>query len=509
MKKKYIAAVLAGLFLSFSGCTTMNSVGEDVPTGEVIKEELADATGYLDVEFDYFEDSYYDEVSMMYGHYNTIVLNTKEYPALAAAVDAYNKAHASESQAYLDELEEWAKEDYKEYGAEMFMGPFVAESDMYFRRADTQVLSVVEACYSYEGGAHGNSYYDSVNFDVMSGAEISLESVIKDMNSLPGILATEIQEKYSNLTFWTEDLEGMLQEYITPSDTDYIPEFTWTLDYEGVTFYFSDYELGSYADGRQEVMISYSEYPEILDGKYFENIDGNYVIALLDSWTGTDMDLNGDGVTDYISVQKNYNADADCYESISVTVNGNTFTHDVFFYDSWTYFVKSNGNNYLYIQRRAESDFESVSVFQITENSVEYIDDFSNSLGCFTNSLNFEVSKRMDLLSTYYGMVECSVGADGLPVENGSVYSVVGEVILTSTVSITADLVDEEGTLLGTSYDFPAGTDFRFVATDGVTYVDVQAGDGQRCRFYTTSEWPPTVNEMNAESCFEMLWYAG
>ncbi len=532
MKKKLVAAMLVTTILS--GCNSTNVSSESAATGE-ISEEIIESTieesvqtqggqipadseqatapvaasQYLDVEFDYFGDSCYEDVSLMYGHYNTIKLNSTEYPALTAAIDVYNEAHAGEAQAYLDELEERAKDLCKEYGADMFIGPYVAEYDMYLRRADAQVLSVVEACYSYEGGAHGSSYYTSVNFDVQTGEEIALESVITDVNSLPDILAAEIQEKYSDLTFWTDDLAGMFQGYITPTDTEYPPEFTWTVDYQGVTFYFNDYELGSYANGRQEVMLSYSEYPQIFDSTYFENVDDNYVVALINSWTGTDLDLNDDGVTDYISVKKNYSVDTDFCESFDVTVNGNTFTHETYFYDLWTYYVKSNDNNYLYVQRRAESDFEMVSVFKITENSVEYIDDFQNSLGSFTNSLDFEVAKRMDLLSTYFGTADCFVGEDGMPIEKNNIYSVDGEVILISTVPITADLVDEEGNLSGTSHEFPAGTNFRFISTDSETYVDVLASDGKNCRFYTTPDWPPTVNDMNAESCFEMLWYAG
>ncbi len=537
MKKKCMAAVLTVMVLSFGGCVniTMNNSSAD----EVIKEEVAGpdseslsqsqeqtpgqaqdqqkpedtqqsmTSNYLDVELDYIADSYYEEVSMMYGHYNTIRLNTTDYPALTAAVEEYNTTHGGASQAYLDELEQWARDEYKEYGPDMFMGPYVAESDMYLRRADNQVLSVAEACYAYAGGAHGNTYYTSANFDVQTGEEIRLDVVITDMDSLPGILATEIQNKYTDLTFWSEDLTSLLQEYITPSNTEYAPTFTWTLDYEGVTFYFSDYELGSYADGRQEVMLTYSEYPHILNGKYFSDVDDNYVVALLDNWNGSDMDLNNDGVTDYVSVNKNYSADYDMCESFSVTVNGNTFTHDIFFYDLCTYFVKAGDKNYLYVQHLAESDFQSVSVFEITENSVEYMGDFANTVNSFTNSKNFKVSKRMDLLSTYFGVADCTIGEDGMPVETGGVYAVTGEVILTSTVPITADLVDAEGNLLRTFYEFCAGTDFKIVATDGATYVDVVADDGQRCRFYTTPDWPPTVNGMNAESSFEMLWYAG
>lgn len=557
MKKKILAITILSMLLSFSGCGAVEEKPDNVateesggasaeddgmeepketpeatkePSGEV--EETPEATKepqdtdskpeepqatpeppvsteYLEVTFDYFYDSYYDEVSMMYGRYNTIQLHTVKYPELTVAVNAYNEEHARASQGYLDDLKEWAIEEYKEYGLEMFMGPYYSQEDMSLRRADSQVLSVIEQGHSYSGGAHGNTYFSSVNFDVQTGKEIELASVIKDMGSLPGALETEIKDKYPDLSYWTDDVAGLLQEYIMPSDPAYAPVFTWTLDYEGVTFYFSDYELGSYVDGVQQVTITYSEYPEILEEKYFDNIALDYVLKLPDSWRSSDVDLNGDGVTDYISVKRDYSGGIDFSESYDVTVNGNTFTQETYCYDLDVYLVKSAGSNYLYVQRTIENDYQSVCVFEITENSVEYIDEFAGGFGSFTNSLDFEVMKRVDMLSTYFVKASCYVGKNGMPEEMGGVYDISGEYIITSVVDISADLADEGGNLLGTSYTFPAGTDFQLMTTDGATYVDVLADDGQRCRFYTSPEWPQTVNGMDADSCFETLWYAG
>ena len=174
-----------------------------------------------------------------------------------------------------------------------------------------------------------------------------------------------------------------------------------------------------------------------------------------------------------------------------------------------TYFVKSGDNHYLYVKRRIENDYESVCVFRVTENSVEYVDEFGGGFQSFTNSLDFEVTKRMDLLSTYSAVARCYVGDDGMPVEKGGVYEVINELTITSTVEIPAELVDESGNLTGEQFTFLPGTDFTLQRTDGATYVDVLSEDGKWCRFYTTPEWPQTVNGMDANSSFEMLWYAG
>lgn len=528
MKKKLIVAVLTGLLLSFGGCgaaetvpsgtptdvedtnagisTDTQSTGEAGTTVDVQTPEVADVPQYLDVELNYFGDSCYEDIYLMYGHYNTICLNSREYPALSRAVDAYNQEKEKQSGAYLEELKQRARDEYQQYGAEMFMGPFVAEKDMYLRRADNRVLSVVESCYSYEGGAHGNQYYTAVNFDVATGENLELESVIKDMEGLPAALALEVHTKYPDMAAWGDNLLHLLQGYLT----EYRQFITWTVDYQGVTFYFSDYELGAYADGTQEVTITYKKYPELLNEMYFADVEETYVMDLPEHWASSDLDLNEDGVTESVSVTDGtYNPGWGGYESFDVTVNGNTFTMEDYYYNLWVDFVKANGKNYLYVRRSKDNDYQTVSVFEITENSVEYIDDFQNSVSNFTNSGDFKVLQRIDLLSTYHGEADCFVGEDGMPVEKNGRYTISGEITLTSTMPITAELVDEAGGFLGSEYEFPAGTRFRLMTTDGSSYVDAEADDGQRCRFYTTSEWPPVVNGMDAESAFEMLYYAG
>ncbi len=465
--------------------------------------------GYLDVAFDYHYDSYYDQTSMMYGYFNTIQLHTDKYPALRTAVGTYNNQHATESQKYLDSLEQAAIAEYAEYGTEWFMGPYVWKGDMFLRRGDSQVLSFIEVCYDYAGGAHGYNYFDSVNFDVQTGEEMVLEDVIKDINSLPEILAKELTEKYQDIVFFTDPLSDAFKEYISPTDSSYTPAFTWTLDYEGVTFYFSNYEIASYADGLQQVTVSYSEYPHILEEKYFSEIPLDYVLKLNDAWLGSDIDLDRDGVTDYIDVPRIYEHDMYMSDAYNVTVNGNTFRQEKYCYKLDTYLVKANGKNYLYIQSVADSDWKSVDVYEITTTSVEYMGSFNGNVEGMVNSSEFPLTIRLDLLSTYDAEGKSFVGEDGLPVAKSGVYTINREIIITSTVDISAELVDESGNMLGATYTFPEGTDFQLMTTDGETYVDVLAEDGQRCRFYTAPEWPATINGMDAESSFEMLWYAG
>lgn len=547
MKKKLLAMLISGIILGLSACGSVPSDGDTPATESTQKEQESqqvvleaivtpepvetknpameeesplDPTEqtpapevkeeYLRVTRDWNYDSCYEEANIMYGHYNTLHLENIEYPELTKAVNTYNGLLSNEMQAGMDKLEEWGLEEYREYGAEEFRGPYILENDMFLRRADSQVLSAVENIYEYSGGAHGNEYFGSVNIDVTTGEDLVLEDLIVDMEKLPAILEKELMEKYPDVDFWTDNLYSMLNEYVISSDSEYMPKFTWTLDYEGVTFYFSDYEISSYVDGTQQVTVAYSEYPEIFNSNYFmADTAKDYVLELPDSWRISDVDLYGDGKTDYISVHRNYTGEGDFSDSYDVTVNGNTFTQETYCYDLDTYLVKSEGDYYLYVQRTIENDYQTVCVFKITDVSVEFVSEFQGGIGMFINSKEFEVSKRFDLLSTYEAVAICYLGEDGLPVEEKNTYRVTREVVLTSIADITVDLIDEQGNLLGSSYTFPAGTTYRFIATDGASTVDVEMNDGQRGRFYVEPGWPTTVNGLNAEEIFEMLYYAG
>jgi len=556
MKRKFLAVILISVILCLGGCGANLGSGSISTEGkqENQKEEISGSTEvpkeetetngqeqteaskepqepvttqppapsvneqgktneYLQVTFERTYDNAYDEsgdwISLMYGHYDSIHLLSDEYPELTKAVEAFNLENSSGSQSYLDELEEWAREEYREYGAESFRGPYVSQEEMFLRRADSQVLSVVEQFYSYAGGAHGNAGFYSVSFDVQTGEEIPLEAVIKDKKQLLKVLETEISEKYPDLEHWAESLAEALQFYDEPLDPELKAEFTWTLDYDGVTFYFSNYDIAAYVAGVQQVTLSYYEYPELMEGSYFINAPKDYVLPLNDYAMLSDVDLTGDGTTDYISVWRKYSDFADFSESYDVSVNGNSFTQEIYCYDLETYLVKNDGKNYLYVQRTVENDFQSVCVFEITENSVEYIGEFNGGLKCFINPKDFQVTSRFDMLSTYLATADCFLGERGMPVEKGGAYQIDFEQKITSTVEISAELLDESGNLTGDTYTFPVGTAFGFLETDGATYVDMQADDGKRCRFYTTPQWPQTINGMDANSCFEMLWYAG
>lgn len=541
MKKKFLLSAILISALCLCGCNTQITFGENTEQGsqnEQVSESQDDSvensqdssqdndtvdvqqeSQYLNVSVGKLHDSEIDQISLMYGNCCLFELDAPEYPALEEAVAQYNTETEQNWITSMNDLKSWAREDYDAAVAEgyEFYGPYVSEDEMYITRADDKALSAVTTNYWYSGGAHGMSGFSAVNFDTQTGRKLAIEDVIADTNALPNVLATEMLEQYPHLAttvqdMWSMSLEDYLASYLTPEEVDDItPEFTWTLGYEGVTFYFGAYEIGSYADGNQVVVLTYNKYPELFNKEYFTSVTQDYAVRIAPFWYGEEgfTDINSDGVMDVINVDGDYAAEFEMYSSLNVTVNGNTYRHEAYYYELTSYLVKANGNTYIYVERVGNSDFRTVSVFKITESSVEYVGDVDGGIVDLNNSADFGLTKRFDMLSTFWCIAKCYVGDDGMPVEKAGAYEIMGEGTITSTVEITAELVDENGNLLGESKAFPAGTIYDFERTDGMTYVDMLTNDGSRCRLYTTNQWPPTVNGMDAQNCFEMLGFAG
>ena len=58
--------------------------------------------------------------------------------------------------------------------------------------------------------------------------------------------------------------------------------------------------------------------------------------------------------------------------------------------------------------------------------------------------------------------------------------------------------------------EIPAGSTFTMLRTDGETYMEMQADDGNVYKLNTNrTGWPWTVNGIAEEECFEGILYAG
>lgn len=443
--------------------------------------------------------------------YDILTMKEDTYPALAKIVEDFNAKQAENAQEQSDRLIEMADEDYPEYGLTeldaTYDEAYEYEKELYPIRTDKKVVSVLEREYFHEDKRGEYFYFGATNFDVQSGKELTLENIFKSGTDWSAILKTKLQEKYPAFSY---DAQALAEENLI-----------WTVGYKGVSIYFNGTDMNQPI----KVSVTYDEYPDIFVKDYlpdekelfFEEPEGDYVQLLAD-WdnnkTIVALDLYGDGKKDYVQF---YYEDS----SYTIIVNDNAcfnWNNDSIYFD-YLYLVKQDGQYYLYLDEWWDSDVRYLDVFEITDYSLRHISGDNMELEDFTDPNSFVVVEHVCLFVEYWMKYECHVGSDGMPTPHEEVHSIdrthyVNDYDYISLVDITAQLVDEQGNLLGTTYTFPAGTEFSFIRTDCKTFEDAKTGDGRYCRLYI--DWPseeedeyyyyhPTVNGMDAEACFGPL----
>jgi len=286
-----------------------------------------------------------DDTLLVRSEYSHVTLwweDTEKYPDLAEALEQRaNMVRRSMEDEY-DNLCASAREDLPWTREDMF--PWVSTLDIQVRRADSVVLSLLSDSYSDYGWIEDFRGMHGTNYDARTGQELALNDVVDVNNDLADAVADEL-----NSHMWAGDFDyrDAVQEYFanTPYDS-----FSWTLDYNGVTFYFGDGDLTEPGDGRQTATVSFAEYPELFEEKYMA-VPKAYMVELpMDSSYFTDLD--GDGDLEEVNVTGYYNIDVGSYSQFGIYSDADgSYHYEECFADGFIpYYVKTaDGNHYLYL----------------------------------------------------------------------------------------------------------------------------------------------------------------
>ncbi len=328
-------------------------------------ETFADISHPIQIDFVWTYDSATNPY-LWAVEYEYPVFDSEQYPELSMAIQDYRMNYVRNIEAARDDLKALAEHDYYEYGADSWMGYYYFVENMKVKRADEIAVSIVEQGYMYQGGAHGSEGFGCFNVDSRTGDRITLDDVIVKMDLLPEIIATEMLELYPDITYWTPTLEETIEAYITPEIT-----LTWTLEYNGVTFYFGSYEIGSYADGLQQVTVLYSEYQPIFNAYYFENVAEDYIIPANAGGT-INADIDADRESDHITVEENYTGADGGFTSFTIRMGEQEYTQDAYGWAAEPYYVRLKGKSYVYVTVSTEDISGETYVYEITGSSIVY-----------------------------------------------------------------------------------------------------------------------------------------
>jgi len=265
-----------------------------------------------------------------------------KYPRLAQALDqTANMVKRSMEDEY-DNLCATAREELPWTGENMDTS--VSTLDIQVRRADGVVLSLLSDSYSDYGWIEDFRGMHGTNYDTQTGQELALNDVVDVSNDLADAVANEL-----NSHRWAGDFDyqDAVEAYFANTPYD---GFSWTLDYNGVTFYFADGDLEEPGNGGKTATVSFAEYPQLFEEKYMAVPDAYMVELPMDSSYFTDLDGNGD--LEELNVTGYFDSDVGMYTKFGIYADADgSYQYEEYFADGVIpYYVKTaEGKHYLYL----------------------------------------------------------------------------------------------------------------------------------------------------------------
>ena len=157
-----------------------------------------------------------------------------------------------------------ARQQYDEWGDELWSTNYYFTRNYNVERCDGRVLSISFSNDSYTGGAHGYYYTDALNFDLATGEELELEDIALDWNSFRSFCIDRIiylcNTEYDENMF-LDGYEEYVPYLIDDADSCYF-------DSNGLTFVANPYALAVYAAGSQTFTIPYADLEDYIRPEY-------------------------------------------------------------------------------------------------------------------------------------------------------------------------------------------------------------------------------------------------
>jgi len=296
----------------------------------------------------------------------------------------------------------------------------ISTVDIQVRRADSVAVSYLTDSYVDYGFIEDFRGMQGSNYDTQTGQQLVLTDVIKDTTQIPALVQKEL-----NSHLWAGEgySEAVIQDYFRNTPEDGI---SWTLDYNGVTFYFGDGDITEPGNGGQTATISFAEYPELFEEKY-RNVPEAYMVRLpLDSSFFTDLD--GDGALEELNVTGVYNEEGRFYSQFGIytDTDGHYHYEDFYAYGYNPYYVKTtDGKHYIYLFCE-ENDVDNrqmmLVVFDVSDGQFVRVGEM-NAAPAYIPSDNFILPldpeylrlDNFDSMEQDFGIY--MVGEDGMPVK--------------------------------------------------------------------------------------------
>ncbi len=380
-----------------------------------------------------------------------------EYAALSDSLSKLNAANDEQSNMETEKLQKDA-EDYKaKYGIEFFPGEVYSRRQFIPRRADTTVVSLLMLCEYYDGTSDMRSEYLSLNYDTKTGKQLYLGDVFPTFEKILPAISESLKKSYPKADFLEENLTKAIRALYEADAIEF------TIDYEGITFYFNSGVLADESDGVLTASFKYNSFRDNINKKFTE-------VPKVYSYCFTDV------VPNYRSVAVDVDSDnlLGGYKSMELEFDETETKLPDFACQAYRAYVvhMDKGDEYIYVDTKTETGYGDLYVYSLgaknlyelkhIKNSSIFATGLGDSAPCytdlFTNPKKFRLGTRCDMLATSVAKNDYKVGSDGLPVlRNPEAWYTIDSM---HQYTLRSDIRDNEGVLI------KSGSSFIFVYTD-------------------------------------------
>lgn len=472
-----------------------------------------------------------------------------EYPALADALDRFRETALSNAKAAYQEREA----ALPDIDAVQALGGKVQSM---VHRADAKAVSIVNYWWDYSGGAHASYGYGAANFDTATGAEITLDDLLTDEGKLTinARLGQELDALYTELA-----PGDMIADYL-------LDDYTFSLEPDGVTFWFNPYEIASYADGALTAKLYFDRDADILQSAYKGQDEAWFVeigtetpyrfasgdaFRSVEAWNITQPEYpdwySGFGVE--FDAPEGSDRWADRITSADETTDwispdGRKVVLDrTGFFEADFYYAHIPAGDYVVADLAMEDDGSEIIVYRADGAPVQTMEMTSPTAFTYpeppanTTEINWEnyhgyalsltdpentpLSTRFDLFGTWHGTAMYQLTPDGFQLMQDLLYNP-GEYVLTlkQDLTVTRHAADYWPLSMEEDFTLPAGTKVQLMAADtsNAVYFRVLESSAEFTQnidfifaltYDPSDDWSRTVNGVEELELFDGLMYAG
>jgi len=396
--------------------TTTAATTTTAPAFDELPPQILSVEKFVTTRAEWDNDA---DVLPVYSFYESVTLeyeSAQAYPELAQTLSQTASMLQRSMDEEYDNLLSWAQEELSDGTDGFETGRSILNTQV--RRADYTVFSVLSDSWSDYGWIEDYRGMHGTNYDVGTGRELALNDVVNVNNDLADAVADEL-----NRHQWAGDFDyrDAVEAYF--ANTPY-EDISWTLDYNGVTFYFADGELTEEELGRQTATVTFAQHPELFEEQYMV-VPEAYIVELpLDSSFFTDLD--GDGDVEELNITGYYDPDMGFYTQYGIYTDLNgAYHYEECFADGFVaYYVKTaDGSHYVYLFCEENEGYMpgfSLMVIDVTGGMVANIGSMVAGPGYIpegiyrvpTDPYSFWLD---DFESMAQDMMVYCVGTDGMP----------------------------------------------------------------------------------------------